>query len=316
MNIIFTADWHIRLGQKNIPVEWAKARYLKLFKDLSKLVEEHSVRELIIGGDIFDRTPSLEELAIYYKFLIIFSSIDVDIIIYSGNHEALKKTTTFLSYLKDTTNAINPRACIIDDWFSNDRFDIIPYNKLKEFAEKPSKPINKILFTHCRGEIPPHVTPEVNLDLFNTWDTVFAGDLHSHSNCQRNIVYPGSPVTTSFHRSITKTGVVLIKPEDEWEWLELDMPQLIRKTVTNTNDMIKTEYHHTIYELEGDIQEMSKISNVDLLDKKIVAKDSVSSLGLRSDMTIAEELGRYLKQVLLLSDEKAKIFIKKFNDYI
>ena len=57
------------------------------------------------------------------------------------------------------------------------------------------------MFTHVRGEIPPHVKPEVDLDMFEDFPVVFAGDLHAHSNTQRNIVYPGSPMTTSFHRS-------------------------------------------------------------------------------------------------------------------
>ena len=47
------------------------------------------------------------------------------------------------------------------------------------------------LFTHVRGEIPPHVKPEVDLDRFEDFPIVFAGDLHAHSNSQRNIVYPG-----------------------------------------------------------------------------------------------------------------------------
>lgn len=315
MNIIFTADWHIKLGQKNVPIEWAKRRYTNFFHQLGNAVEKYDVGELIIGGDIFDRLPTLEEQAVYYEFLLSFRSLNVDILIYSGNHEALRKNTTFLSYLKDVTVAANPRAKIIDDWYASAVYDIIPYNRLKEFAEKTREPVNKYLFTHVRGEIPPHVQPEVDLDVFLRWDKVFAGDLHSHSNCQRNIVYPGSPVTTSFHRAEVDTGVVLIKDDWSWEFVKFTLPQLIRKTATSVSDMIKTDYHHTIYELEGDMQEMSKINNSELLDKKIVAKGSVSSLGLRPEMTIGEELEEYLKQVLTMSEEKAKLFVKKFNDY-
>lgn len=315
MNKIFTADWHIKLGQKNVPVDWAKRRYTNFFHQLGLAVEKYDVGELIIGGDIFDRLPTLEEQSVYYEFLLSFRSLDVDIVIYSGNHEALKKNTTFLTYLKDVTKAANPRAIIVDDWYAGADYDIIPYNRLKEFAEKPREPVNKYLFTHVRGEIPPHVQPEVNLDLFNSWQTVFAGDLHSHTNCQRNIIYPGSPVTTSFHRSEVTTGVILIGSDWEWEFINLTLPQLIRKTVTSVADMVKTDYHHTIYELEGDMQEMAKIDNPELLDKKIVAKESVSSLGLKPEMTIGEELEEYLKQVLSMSEEKAKLFVKKFNDY-
>ena len=84
---------------------------------------------------------------------------------------------------------------------------------------------NKPLYTHVRGEIPPHVTPEVDLDRFNDFPVVYAGDLHSHSNTQRNIVYPGSPMTTSFHRDVVKTGYLLIDEEDDsWHGNSLTYP--------------------------------------------------------------------------------------------
>ena len=35
---LFTADWHIKLGQKNVPIPWACTRY-KLFFD--KIYEYH-----------------------------------------------------------------------------------------------------------------------------------------------------------------------------------------------------------------------------------------------------------------------------------
>ena len=37
-------------------------------------------------------------------------------------------------------------------------------------------------------------------------------------------------------------------------WDEFHLPQLIRKTIKNAEDMIPTDYNHTIYEIEGDIQ--------------------------------------------------------------
>ena len=67
--------------------------------------------------------------------------------------------------------------------------------------------------------------------MFDEFPVVFAGDLHSHSNTQRNIVYPGSPMTTSFHRNKVETGYLLIS-EDTWDWLwyPFQLPQLLRKT--------------------------------------------------------------------------------------
>ena len=50
----------------------------------------------------------------------------------------------------------------------------------------------------------------VILNRFKRFPVVFAGDLHAQKNSQRNIVYPGSPMTTSFHRSKVNTGVLVI----------------------------------------------------------------------------------------------------------
>jgi hypothetical protein len=167
-----------------------------------------------------------------------------------------------------------------------------------------------------RGEIPPHVKPEINLDDLSEFPVVFAGDLHAHSNTQRNIVYPGSPMTTSFHRNKVSTGYLLID-ENSWNWLweEFNLPQLIRKTVSSPEDMIPTEYDHTIYEIEGDIQELASVKNSELLDKKVVKRNTEATLIIDKDMSVAEELSEYLRYILGISDEKINGILSTFNDY-
>ena len=100
---------------------------------------------------------------------------------------------------------INPLVKVVDMSYYNDygfgcyHMLIFTVNAIELFDTK------KPLFTHVRGEIPPHVKPEVDLDRFEDFPVVFAGDLHAHSNTQRNIVYPRSPMTTSFHRTEVQT---------------------------------------------------------------------------------------------------------------
>ena len=88
--ILFTADWHIKLGQKNVPLEWAKNRYQMFFDQISVL--EKDVDLHIIGGDLFDRIPTMDELSLYFKFV---KSVNVDTIIFDGNHEATRKNKTY-----------------------------------------------------------------------------------------------------------------------------------------------------------------------------------------------------------------------------
>ena len=310
MKILFSADWHIKLGQKNVPREWATNRYDLLFKEIYKL--EKTVDLHIVGGDLFDRMPTLDELSLYFSYI---KGVQVETIIYPGNHEALKKTTSFLTNLKEVTKAINPLVTIIDDYYKLEDMDFIPYGRLKEFDPKDFE--GRTLFTHVRGEIPPHVTPEVDLKKFKDWEIVLAGDLHSHTNSQLNIVYPGSPVTTSFHRNPVDTGVLLFDSETlDWSWMKLKLPQLIRQTVSHPDQMIKTNYHHTIYELEGDASELVKVDkDNELLDKKLIKRHNDSALILNADMTIEDELSEYLQFIMGLNKKKVQEVLGVFHDY-
>lgn len=307
MKILVSADWHLKLGQKSVPKEWAINRYKLMFKQLHGL--EDSVSLHVIAGDVVDRLPNMEELALYFEFI---KDCTVETIIIPGNHESDKRNTTFLTYLKEVTNSINPLVRIVDDYFSNNLYDIIPYNKLKEFNPKDFN--NKILFTHCRAEIPPHVKAEIDLDLFNRWDVVLLGDLHSYENSQRNLLYPGSPVTTSFHRNIVDTGVILFDTETHThEWIKLALPQLIRKTIKAGEEMLATEYHHTIYEIEGDMAELGAMADSALIDKKIVKRETDTALILDPKMTLTQELKEYLSYILMLEDKDIEDCVQLLN---
>ena len=307
--ILFTADWHIKLGQKNVPMEWACSRYKLFFEsiyDIEQYVDLH-----IIGGDLFDRVPSMDELTLYFDFV---KGVTIPTVIFDGNHEATRKNKTFFTNLKRVTEQLNPLVEVVTETRYQGEWAILPYADLhkKNSIENIDA---EYLFTHVRGEIPPHVTPEVDLERFDKFKIVFAGDLHAHENTQRNIVYPGSPMSTSFHRNEIKTGYLLIDDDWSWTWHKFDMPQLYRKTVTDPADMIPTDFHHTIYEIEGDVTDLANIKNSELLDKKLLKKTSESTLALQKEMSIEEELALYFTEVLNLEQDKISKIIGVFSDY-
>ena len=309
--ILFTADWHIKLGQKNVPIPWACSRYQLFFEQVQEAIEKHDISLHIIGGDLFDRVPSMDELTLYFDFV---RQQKVRTIIFDGNHEATKKNYTFFSNLIRATQDINPLVEVITETYYEDNWAILPYADLHR--KKSIETIDaEYLFTHVRGEIPPHVVPEVDLKRFDKFKTVFAGDLHAHENTQRNIVYPGSPMTTSFHRNQVQTGYLTIDDNMNWTWYKFDLPQLIRKTVDSPDEMVQTDFHHTIYELEGDVSDLAKVKNSELLDKKVVKRTVEATLDLHGDMTISDELGIYLQQILSLDDNKIRNIMGVFNDY-
>jgi len=320
MKVLFTADLHIKLGQKNVPIEWAKKRYNSLFKQICNLAAKEDIELMVLGGDIFDRVPTLDELELYFDFMF---RIRCDTVIYSGNHEATKRNETFLSNLKDITYQISCSAMaghrihIIDDFKSMYGIDFIPYNKLKEFEKHGYTPTSSILCTHCRGEIAPHVKPEINLELFDTWKIVLAGDLHSYENSQRNILYPGSPITTSFHRNRVSTGVILLDTDTlVHRWIQLDLPQLIRKTIKAGEEMIPGEVDHVIYEIEGDLAELAGVDNNELIDKKVVKRESDAALILDPTMTILEEIEEYLRYIQNLKEDQVAVVLKELQNYV
>ena len=309
MKILFSADWHIKLGQKNVPREWQKNRYKMFFEKIYEI--EKNVDIHIIGGDIFDKVPNPEEMDIYFNYI---SKISIPTFIYDGNHEASKKGQTFLKYFEEATTSVNKNAHIISGIAEIHGIDIIPYTHLRSFDPKNFH--NDILCTHVRGEIKPHVVPEIDLEKFNRWKVVLAGDLHSYENTQRNIIYPGSPMAITFHRTKIKNGVIIFDTNTlEHKWIDLELPQLIRKTVSNDNEIIKTNYDHTIYEIVGNAATLSNVDmNSDIIDKKIIKKNNTSKLDL-SNKSTEEELNIYLSKVENLADAEIQNILKVYHDY-
>ena len=309
MRILFSADWHIKLGQKNVPREWQKDRYKKMFWKLNDLEQDCDIH--IIGGDIFDTLPKPDEIALFLEYV---SMCSIPTYIYDGNHEATRKGKTFLTFFKDAVFHINPNVHIIDGIYSINEIDFIPYTHLRNF--NPDDFENKICCTHVRGNIEPHVIEEIDLHLFNRWDIVLAGDLHAHSNSQRNIIYPGSPLAITFHRNPVDNGVIIYDTDImEYGFIPLGLPQLIRKTVTSKEEVIKTDYDHTIYEITGNILELSDIDSAsELIDKKLINRQSDAVLNLHN-MSIEEELKQYFETVVNLPLSDISDIIKVFNDY-
>lgn len=316
MKILFTADIHIKLGQKNVPIEWAKNRFRMFIEQLQEMQSQADL--VIVGGDVFDRLPTMDEVELYFEFVESFKK---PTIIYSGNHEMLKKDSTFLTNLKRSTNRLNPLVTMVDDYHSDlmgGGIDIVPYNKLKDFQDNYSTLDfhGRVLCTHVRGEIPPHVKPEINLDLLSRWDIVLAGDLHSYDNSQRNILYPGSPYTTSFHRHSVDTGAILLDYDTlDHVWLKFKLPQLIRKTVGVSDPKPPTDFDHTIYEVEGDMHELGELEDSELIANKVLKRDSDTALILDQDMSLSEEVAEYLKFILNLPDQTIDLALKELQNY-
>jgi hypothetical protein len=123
-------------------------------------------------------------------------------------------------------------------------------------------------------------------------------------------------MTTSFHRKEVENGVLIIDTSTlTSNFLSLDLPQLIRKTINKEEDMIKTDYHHTIYEIQGDVGKLSTVDmSSDILDKKIVTKSNSAVLNL-ANMSLEMEVEEYLLKVQQLDKGRVCEILKVLNDY-
>lgn len=307
MNLLFLADIHIKYPKK-VPKDWQYNRFMMLAEEINKV----DCNLLIIGGDTLDSAkPTTAEMALFFDFL---SKIKHRTLVFSGNHEMLTKSHSILWDLKDEITRCNPNIEVItSESYSINTFDIIDYMDIN----KPFKVTADIAFTHVRGAIEPHVKPEIDLTKFSQYKRVYAGDLHSYENSQLNIFYPGSPLTTSFHRTrATKSNGMFLINENSHEWIDLShLPQLIKKTITTQEEMVPTAYDFTIYELEGNIAELAAVSNSELLDKKVnnvVTKES--KLDLKSK-TIEEQMHTYLETIQHLPPSTIERLLRRFATY-
>lgn len=319
MKILFSADWHIKLGQPKVPKEFQKNRFTLLANTLNDVYATYMCDLHIIGGDILDvADPSTEELELMYKCLEIMKGQKG--LIYSGNHEMLSKTISCLYHLADNiSNATGSNWQVVKELRSKE-FDIIDYAALhKKF--KPAA--SKLCFTHVRGAIPPHVDWEVDPSLFKEYSLVLCGDLHSYQNTQVvddvTFAYPGSPLTTSFHRNrTTNTNGAFIVDTDtlEYTWIDLSaLPQLIRKTVTSKDEMVADEYDRVIYEVEGNVEELRSIKDSELLDKRLNTKVSKDAKLQLTGLTPEQELATYLEEVVGLDPESISRIVSKAHRY-
>ncbi len=324
MKLLLSADIHVKLGQKGIPKEWNKNRFLILAERLDKIFKDYSCDLHVIMGDLTDvSNPSTEELELVFAFL---EKLNHKGLIFTGNHELISKTISCLFYLADAiAKATSYKWKVITEPYRSKDFDIVDYVELHKKTWIPA--VGRLCLSHVRGSIPPHVQPEIDLNKFaeHGYKLVVAGDLHSYQNTQQindslTLLYPGSPLTTSFHRERTKNtnGCLIIDTETlEYEWIELgDLPQLIRKTVTINDELLPDPYDRVIYEVEGDVSELKKLKGSDLLDKKINTKVSKDAKLNLENKTTLEELALYLTDVQGLDKESVECLVSKATIYV
>lgn len=299
MKILHVGDIHINLHKKKIPYEWQTSRFKMLFDKLLEL--EKGCDVVVLAGDIFDKKPEPDEICLFLSYA---NSVTKPTLAIPGNHEASTKGNTFLEHF-ETEHAINNPNFMLKT--KNSRieihgqgFQLFPYGEM-QLGNLPKYVEGDILIAHIRGEVPPHITAEFDFDKIADWPLSLLGDLHfQHKYKHYNVYYSGSPLNTTFDRTADReygVNIINYNNKDSYtvEFVDLDLPKLVRYTVDASTDLKKDSYHHVVYEVTGTIDKLSKIQNHELLDKKIAEKPSENSVLDLSDKTLKEELELYLE---------------------
>ena len=315
--IICSADWHINLHKKKVPYEWQVSRFKAMFRKLIALEQSCDVH--IIAGDIFDKKPEPDEICLFLSYI---NSVTIPTYIIPGNHEATKKGESFFEHFNED-NAIknenvhlftrNGRATV-----GKTSFQFYPYGEM-QLDNLPTYVNDDILVTHIRGEVPPHITPEYDFSRLSPWGLCLLGDLHfNHRYGDTNCYYPGSPLNTTFdsdeHREY---GVDIFNVVDSHnytrEFYDLKLPKLIRRKIAVGEEMRPAEYDHVVYEVTGSLDQLAKMENSELLDKKMVEKPAEESTLDLKNKTIYEELEIYLKHIKVADTEQVLTEFKSLN---
>ena len=299
--ILCSADWHIILHKKKVPYEWQVNRFKQMFRKLIALEQSCDVH--IIAGDIFDKKPEPDEICLFLSYI---NSVTIPTYIIPGNHDATRKGESFFEYFTQE-NAIknenvhvftrNGRASV-----GSTSFQFFPYGEM-QMDNLPDYVEDDIMVTHIRGEVPPHITPEYDFSRLRSWGLVLLGDLHfNHRYGDTNCYYPGSPLNTTFDRDDKREyGVDIYDVIDSRnytrEFYDLKLPKLLRKTISVGEEMIPDPINHVMYEVKGSLDELAKIENSELLDKKMVEKPAEESTLDLKGKTTYEELEIYLNYI-------------------
>jgi len=300
IKILSSADWHVNLHKKKIPYAWQESRYMLLFKQLLHLAQRCDVH--VISGDLFDEAPNTDETCLVLSYL---NSVSIPTIIVPGNHEATRKGHSFWEHFKrdrSITNTLvhlsteNERIVLCGQGFQTFPYGSVQTNKLPEYIS------DDILITHIRGEVPPHISAEFDFEQLRPWKLVLLGDLHvNHRYKDTHAHYPGSPLNTTFDRDDSRQYGVDIFTVDSInytkQFIDLNLPKLIRRTINVGDAMTQDHYNHIVYEVKGSIDELAKLQKSELLDKKMIEKPTSTSVLDLANMSIYEELEAYLQHI-------------------
>lgn len=307
MKLIHISDLHLgkRLHETSL-IEDQQA----ILAQILKVIDSEKPTGIMIAGDIYDKSvPSAEAVALFDYFLVELLKRQLQVFVISGNHDSAERIA-FGSKIMDSAGIhLSPvyngtvTATTLKDEYGEVDFYMLPFVKpshVRRFYEneeinsytdavkvaiehmKVDGTKRNILITHqfvtgaTRSESEESVggTDNVDASVFEGFDYVALGHLHSPQNCGTSkIRYSGTPLKYSFSEAndIKSVTVVTLSKKGEEvgvKTIELKPIRDMRKIRGAFDDLINTaerteDYIHITLTDEDDIPNaMSRLQTV------------------------------------------------------
>ena len=254
------------------------------------IIDNENPDGVIIAGDIYDKAvPSAEAVQLFDNFLVSLSKRKLQVFVISGNHDSPERIA-FASKIMDASGIHmspvydgNIAPISMTDEFGIVNIYMLPFIKpvhVRRFCEDEIKTytdaikyvISKmnlnsdnrnVLVTHQfvtgakrseSEEISVGGTDNVDASVFECFDYVALGHIHSPQNCGSNkIRYCGTPLKYSFSEANDKKSVTVIELSEKgnttYRTVELvPMHDLIELRGTYNDLMLKSFYENTTWQ--------------------------------------------------------------------
>ena len=230
MKVLITSDWHIQSGiYTDIGIDYIDY--------LSEYCNAHGITELIIAGDIFEKSSKINNdafIPLFFKFMELKESgLNITIVlgnhdIYSVDNDSLVETFAVFGKVIKNFEQVKIGGRVID---------FIPYTKDVDLIPESGD----VLITHLSiadfsFDNKFHVSEKAGMSrkVFEGYNKVFTGHFH-RPQTKGNIIYMGSPYQMNFGEIGQRKGFVVYDLEyDDWERVWYEQAPVYKKiTVDN-----------------------------------------------------------------------------------
>ena len=256
--------------------------------ELAHIIAGENYEKVVLAGDLFDKArPTLEEQELLQRFVNIIATSHTDVLIISGNHEKVDKTTSTFDLITVANAEVIKTQHVVWHGYSVYIADWFHIHTLKD--EKAD-----LAISHLRCNVPPHIKEEISLEEFrHNYKRIVLGDIHQLYCPYPNICYTGSPFDIHFgkarqirgYMSVTFGDAISIKHKtlDLPRKMKFNLDPSVYKTypfrddnlykvqVTGTDAELENLPQHENVELQRTLlvssQELDHVTDDDLLVK-------------------------------------------------